>query len=192
VVVQGIAWKASLSSLIEILLALVSIALSAAAAYFAYRNYQRRPKLKFYIGDEDNQVMYSEKDPDRAYVHATIANVGKITAHNVVGRIEFEQGRVRPEKRIPTASGSPNIDQHITAHSGNWATLHLGSLAVSRRQATGGDLHAKSFEASPGHFVIPVRVLEEGQTQLSYWFVSDETDGIEDAVTLHFPKRTTS
>ncbi len=169
------------------LLGLASIPLSALAAYFAWRNYQRRPKLKLYIGDGANQVMYSDDYPGLAYVHATLANVGKTAAHNVLGRVEFESGRVYPDKRM-TKRGS--IDPHITARSDNWATLYLGSLAVSRPQWASDTLHARSFEDSPKHFIIPVHVAEEGQTRLSYWFVCDETDGIKGIVTLDFPKLT--
>lgn len=168
----------------------LAVLLASLAAWFAYKNHERRPKLKLYIGDKDNRVLYSDEQPRLAYVHATMANVGKMAAHNVYGRIEFEPvGRVCPDKRIPRGN-YPKVDQHIIDHSDNWATLYLGSLPVSRSRAAEGTLHARSFEASPRHFIIPVRVLKEGQTRLSYWFVSEETDGIKGTVTLGFPKRT--
>ncbi len=164
---------------------LLSIPLSATAAYFAWVNYRRKPKLELYIGDPANQVKYSDEYPELAYVHATLANTGKVAASNVHGRIEFEPGRGFPVKRR-----GGRIDAHIVVATDNWTTLQFGTLAVSRPRSAEGTLHARSFEDSPRHFIIPVRVAEEGPTRLSYWFVSDEVEGIEATVTLDFPKRT--
>jgi len=162
---------------------MLAIPITVAAAYIAWLAYARRPKLKLYVGDEANQVTYED---GQAYVHATIANTGKVTAHDVFGRVEFEPpGRVYPDRRVPT-------DEHITAHRDNWATLSLGSLPASRRQPAQSPPHAGPFETSQKHFVIPVRVAKEGQIGLSYWFAYDETKSIEGKATLHFPEQTTS
>lgn len=178
-------------TLTEGILAGAAILFSAVAAYFAWQTYRRRPKLRLYVGDEANQVMYSDEDPRLAYVHVTLANEGKATAHNVSGRVEFEQGRVYTDKRRPIPrSGYPDIDPHITAHSNNWATLYLGTLAISRPQSAESTLHARSFEDSPRHFILPVRVAKDGPTRFSYWFVCDEGQSIERTVTLDFPKQT--
>ena len=135
------------------------------------------------MGDEANQVTYED---GQAYVQATIANTGKVTAHDVFGRVEFEPpGRVYPDGRMP-------LDEHITAHRNNWATLSLGSLPASSPQPAQSSAYAGPFETSPKRFVIPVRVAKEGQTGLSYWFAYDETKSIEGKATLHFPEQTTS
>ncbi len=176
-------WVAAISGVIAAISGVI-------AAIYAYKTFQRRPKLKLYIGDESNQVMYDkEVDPSLAIVHATLANVGKMAANNVFGRVEFEKGRVYTEQRIALPGHTP-VDQHIIAHNDNWASLNLGSISVSRPEAAEATLHARWFEPSPRHFVIPVRVAKEGKTQLSYWFVSDETSGIKGTVTLYFPKLT--
>jgi hypothetical protein len=162
---------------------LLAIPIAVAAAYIAWRAYARRPKLKLYVGDEANQVTYED---GQAYVHATIANTGKVTAHDILGRVEFEPaGRVYTDTRIP-------IDEHLTARSDNWATLSLGSLPARGPQSTQSSLPAGPFEMSQKHFVIPVRVAKEGQTSLSYWFAYAETKSIEGKATLHFPEQTTS
>jgi hypothetical protein len=162
---------------------LLAITITVAAAYIAWLAYARQAKLKLYVGDEANQVTYED---GQAYVHATIANSGKVTAHDIFGRVEFEPaGRVYTDRRIP-------IDEHITALRDNWATLSLGSLPASGPQSAQSLPHAGSFEKSPKHFVIPVRVAKEGQTSLSYWFVYDETKRMEGKATLHFSEQTTS
>jgi hypothetical protein len=162
---------------------LLAIPITVAAAYIAWLAYARQPKLKLYVGDEANQVVYKD---GQAYIHATIANTGKVTAHDIFGRVEFEPaGRVYTDRRIP-------IDDHITAHRDNWATLSLGSLPASSPQSGQSSMDASPFERSPKHFVIPVRVAKEGQTSLSYWFAYEETKRIEGKATLHFPEQTTS
>lgn len=171
---------------------LLSIPLSATAAYIAWLNYQRKPKLHFYVGDPANEIKYSDEYPGLAYVHATLDNTGKVAASNVHGRVEFEPGRVFPVKRRPANLTNKRVDENIVVATDNWATLQFGTLAVSRPRAAEGTLHARSFENSPRHFIIPVRVTEVGPTRFSYWFVSDETKGIEGTATLNFPELTTT
>jgi hypothetical protein len=174
-------------SWIEAALGSASVILSGLAAYFAWRSYRNRPKLKLYVGDEANPIHYEK---DLAYVHATLANVGQRAASNVLGRMEFVPGRVYPEKHIGATPANRGIDQHITATNNNWATLSLGTLAPNPYSAK-DTLHARSFLDSPRHFMIPVRVAEDGPSRLTYWFVCDEGERIERTVTLDFPKQTT-
>jgi hypothetical protein len=174
-------------TLTEGILAGAAVLFSAVAAYFAWQTHRRRPRLRLYVGDAANQVMYSDEDPGLAYIHATLANIGRAVATNVQGRMEFEPGRVHPHRRMTEGGGT--IDPYITACSDNWATLFLGSLAPNRYPAA-DTLHARSFVNSPIHFIVPAQVAEEGPTRLSYWFVCDEGEMIERTVTLDFPKQT--
>jgi hypothetical protein len=139
----------------------------------------------FSVGDEANQVMYDDEYPEFAYLHATLANEGKVTAHNVQGRMEFEPDRVYPERR---GRRGGTLDSHITARSHNWATLFLGEIAPNLDAPKSSTLHARSFVPSPRHFVVPVRVAEAGQTRLTYWFVCDEGARTGRTVTLDFTK----
>ncbi len=98
---------------IQRLLGLVSIAFAMAATYFSYKTYRRRPKLKLYLDGEANRVKYSNREPALAYVHATIANVGKITPHNVSGPAAF---LLTPKLYVATAMlTNAMIDTTISA-----------------------------------------------------------------------------
>ncbi len=85
-------------TLTERVLAGISMFFSFLAAYFAWQNYRARPKLKLFVGDDANKIYYEE---NLAYVHATLANVGKRAAADVQGRVEFQPAwREFPEKGV--------------------------------------------------------------------------------------------
>jgi hypothetical protein len=141
----------------------LAIALSAVAAYYAWKSYSRRPKLRFYLQDDPNIVYWSgDKEDNKAHVYCWLANEGAVAAHNVNGWLQYggESGGVWPI-----------ADEHtgVTEVADNTATVYLERLAPNPTHDSD-----TPFIDSPKLFGFPVEVFEAKPLDLKYRFVCDE------------------
>jgi hypothetical protein len=160
----------------EVLAVLLPIGLSGVAAYYAYKQYSRRPKLKFYLQNgEYDPVLYNTKR-GTADVYCYLANVGNVAAHNVHGWLRYGDGPadIRPEE-----------DEYRGITSGfddNTATVYLERLTPNPPWGA----EETGFIDAPKLYSFPVEVWMTGPVKLKYRFICDEGASTEGTLDLYF------
>ena len=155
---------------------LIPSVLSAVAAYFAWKSYSRRPRLKFYLQEESVVIRWSGKD-DRANVYCWLANDGKVAAHNVHGWLRYGDDPSRITAEEDEYSG-------VFDATDNSAAVYLERLMPNPSHELG-----EGFIDSPKLFGWPVRVWKAGEIELKYRFVCDEGAKTEGTLRVNFPEQ---
>jgi hypothetical protein len=149
--------------------------ISAVAAYFAWKSYRRRPKLKFYLQNEEFPSVIYDTGRGTAEVHCWLANEGNVAAHNVYGWLQYGSD---PEGVWPEESEQAGV---------KWAGDQYATVYIERLMPAPSWERDPAFLDSPKFFVFPVKVLKAGAIDLRYRFVCDKGAATEGSVRLDFP-----
>jgi hypothetical protein len=170
-------WQVSPAELLSLVVAGVSAVASMVAAYYAWKLYGRRPKLEFYLQEED-PLTYEQDEHTctQAYLYCWLANEGKTAAHNVHGWLEYKLDHVHPIE---------DEDAGVIEAIDESANVYLERLMPNPPR--GPDT---MFIDSPKLFAFPVNVWKVGPVDVKYHFVCDEGATIEGTLRVDFPKVT--
>jgi hypothetical protein len=163
---------------VEVLALALSTILSGTAAYYAYKQYNKRPKLEFYLQNEEYDPISYDTQRGTADVYCWLANVGKVAAHNVHGWLVYgdDPGGIWPET---------DEDSGVIDSTDNAATVYLERLMPNPPQGA-----PTFFIDSPKLFCFPVTVWKAGPVILKYRFVCAEGASTEGTLALYFANTT--
>src|SRR5215208_3533053 len=145
--------------------------LAGVAAYFSWKQYTRRPKLRLYPQESPDgkspEIIY-DHERGTADVVCLLANEGAVTAHNVYGWLQYCEvsGRAWP------------LDDE-------YATIYVERIMPNPPHEA-----ASRFLDSPKMFGFPVKVYKAGAVDLRYRFLCDEGAKSKGTLRLHFPEVT--
>src|SRR5215210_3807575 len=139
--------------------------LAGVAAYFSWKQYTRRPKLRLYPQESPDgkspEIIY-DHERGTADVVCLLANEGAVTAHNVYGWLQYCEvsGRAWPVE-----------DEYsdVIEVADEYATIYVERIMPHPPHEA-----ASRFLDSPKMFGFPVKVYKAGAVDLRYRFLCDE------------------
>jgi hypothetical protein len=159
--------------------------LAGVAAYFSWKQYSRRPKLKFYPQESPDgkspEIIYDD-ERGTADVVGLLANEGAVTAHNVYGWLQYCEvsGRAWPiEDEYSDVEDKHSDVIHV---ADEYATVYVERIMPNPPHEA-----ASRFLDSPKLFGFPVKVYKAGVVELRYRFLCDEGAKTKGTLRLHFP-----
>ncbi len=159
--------------------------LAGVAAYFSWKQYSKRPKLKFYPQESPDgnspEIIYDD-ERGTADVICLLANEGAVTAHNVYGWLQYCEvsGRAWPLEDEYSDLEDKHLD--VIHVADEYATVY-----VERIMSNPPHEAASRFLDSPKLFGFPVKVFKAGVVELRYRFLCDEGAKTKGTLRLHFP-----
>jgi hypothetical protein len=93
----------------EVLAFALPTGLSGVAAYYAYKQYNRRPQLKFYLQNGEYDPVTYDTGSGIAYVECWLANEGKVAAHNIHGWLEYGDDPEAYGPKMTSIRGLPTV-----------------------------------------------------------------------------------
>jgi hypothetical protein len=159
--------------------------LAGVAAYFSWKQYSRRPKLRVYPQESPDgkspEIIY-DNERGTADVICLLANEGAVTAHNVYGWLQYCEvsGRAWPiEDEYSDVEDKHSDVIHV---ADEYATVYVERIMPNPPHEV-----ASMFLNSPKLFGLPVKVFKAGVVELRYRFLCDEGAKTKGTLRLDFP-----
>jgi hypothetical protein len=166
-------------------LEILGVLLAGVAAYFSWKQYSRRPKLKFYPQESPDgkspEIIY-DYERGTADVVCLLANEGGVTAHNVYGWLQYcdVSGRAWPIEDEYSDVEDKHSD--VIDVADEYATVYVERIMPNPPHEA-----ASRFLDSPKLLGFPVKVYKAGAVELRYRFLCDEGAKSRGMLRLDFP-----
>lgn len=159
--------------------------LAGVAAYFSWKQYSKRPKLRVYAQESPDgkspEIIYDD-ERGTADVICLLANEGAVTAHNVYGWLQYCEVSGRAWPLEDAYSDVEDKHSDVIHVADEYATVYVERIMPNPPHEA-----ASRFLNSPKLFGFPVKVFKAGVVELRYRFLCDEGAKTKGTLRLHFP-----